>query len=60
MAIFWGFRSGTNYLDIPVNMFVLGNVRGFSRNLRKEVTKTSRYYFCDFGLLLKLMRVNRV
>jgi len=29
---------------------VLVNIRGFSRNLRKEVTKTSRYYFYDNGV----------
>lgn len=27
------------------------NLRGFSRNLRKEITKTSRYYFYDNGVL---------
>ena len=29
---------------------MLVNIRGFSRNLRKEVTKTSRYYFYDNGV----------
>lgn len=49
-------RTIENYLDILVKMFVLVNVRGFSRNLRKEVTKTSRYYFCDIGLRNALIR----
>ena len=38
------------YLDLLEKAFVLINVRGFSRNLRKEVTKTSRYYFYDTGV----------
>ncbi len=38
------------YLDLLEKTFVLINIRGFSRNLRSEVTKTSRYYFCDNGV----------
>ncbi|MFW9880574.1 MAG: ATP-binding protein [Candidatus Thorarchaeota archaeon] len=38
------------YLDLLEKAFVLINIRGFSRNLRKEVTKTSRYYFYDNGI----------
>jgi hypothetical protein len=38
------------YLDLLEQVFVLINIRGFSRNLRKEVVKTSRYYFCDNGI----------
>jgi len=38
------------YLDLLEKTFVVVNIRGFSRNLRKEVTKTSRYYFCDNGI----------
>lgn len=49
-------RTVENYLDVLEKMFVLVNVRGFSRNLRKEVTKTSRYYFCDVGLRNALIR----
>jgi len=51
-----GQRTVESYLDILEKMFVLVNVRGFSRNLRKEVTKTSRYYFCDVGLRNALIR----
>ena len=29
---------------------MLYNLRGFSRNLRKEVTRTSKYYFYDTGI----------
>lgn len=38
------------YLDLLEKTFVLVNIRGFSRNLRSEVTKTSRYYFYDNGM----------
>lgn len=38
------------YLDILEKMFVVINLRGFSRNLRKEISKTSKYYFVDIGL----------
>ena len=38
------------YLDLLEKAFVIKMVRGFSRNLRKEVTKTARYYFYDNGV----------
>lgn len=38
------------YLDLLEKTFVLINVRGYSQNLRKEITKTSRYYFYDNGV----------
>ena len=38
------------YLDLLEKSFVIINIRGFSRNLRKEVTKMSRYYFYDNGV----------
>jgi predicted AAA+ superfamily ATPase len=38
------------YLDLLEKVFIIIKVRGFSRNLRKEVTKTSRYYFWDNGI----------
>lgn len=38
------------YLDVLEKMFVLINIRGFSRNLRKEISKISKYYFTDVGL----------
>jgi len=40
----------SRYLDMLEKAFVIRNVRGFSGNLRKEVTKTSRYYFLDNGV----------
>jgi len=38
------------YLDALEKMFVIVNLRGFSRNLRSEIAKTSKYYFVDIGL----------
>lgn len=38
------------YLDLMEKSFIIINIRGFSRNLRKEITKTSRYYFYDNGV----------
>jgi len=38
------------YLDLLEKSFVLFRVGGFSRNLRKEVSKTMRYYFVDNGI----------
>lgn len=49
-------RTVESYLDILEKMFVLVNIRGFSRNLRKEISKTSRYYFCDVGVRNALIR----
>lgn len=38
------------YLDLLEKGFVIKRVGGFSRNLRKEVVKTCRYYFWDNGI----------
>jgi len=38
------------YLDLLEKVFVLFRLGGFSRNLRKEVTKNSRYFFYDNGI----------
>ena len=38
-------KTVARYLDLLEKTFILFNLRGFSRNLRKEVTKTSKYYF---------------
>jgi len=43
-------QTVSRYLDLLDKAFVVKNIRGFSRNLRKEVTKTSRYYFYDNGV----------
>jgi len=44
------------YLDILEKMFIIINIRGFSRNLRKEISKTSKYYFTDLGLRNAIIR----
>ena len=44
------------YLDVLEKMFIIFNVRGFSRNLRKEISKTSKYYFTDLGLRNAIIR----
>lgn len=38
------------YLDLLEKSFVIKSVMGFSRNLRKEVSKNKRYYFYDNGI----------
>ena len=40
----------TKYLDLLSKVFVIHRVGGFSRNLRKEITKSSRWYFYDNGI----------
>lgn len=39
------------YLDLLTKAYVLFRLEGFSRNLRKEITRTSRWYFYDNGIL---------
>jgi predicted AAA+ superfamily ATPase len=38
------------YLDLLSKVFVIYRVGGFSRNLRKEIVKNSRWYFYDNGV----------
>lgn len=38
------------YLDLLSKVFVIHKLTGFSRNLRKEVTKSNKWYFYDNGL----------
>lgn len=44
------FTTVEHYLDLLSKIFVIIRVNGFSRNLRKEITKNSRYYFYDNGI----------
>lgn len=39
-----------HYLDLLEKAFVIQKLGGFSRNLRNEITKNSRYYFIDNGV----------
>ncbi|MEK7061466.1 MAG: ATP-binding protein [Patescibacteria group bacterium] len=43
-------KTVQRYLNLFEQAFILYNLRGFSRNLRKEVTKKSKYYFWDNGI----------
>lgn len=38
------------YLDLLEKAFVIQKLSGFSRNLRSEITKNSRYHFIDNGI----------
>jgi hypothetical protein len=38
------------YIDVLEKAFVLFRLRGYSRNLRKEVTKMDKIYFYDIGI----------
>lgn len=44
------YKTVGRYLDLLEKSFVLFNLRGFSRNLRTEITKKSKYYFWDNGI----------
>lgn len=44
------YKTVARYLDLFEKSFVIYNLRGFSRNLRKEITKKSKYYFYDNGV----------
>ncbi len=45
-----GKNTVAAYLDLLQKVFIIYNVKGFSRNLDNEITKTSRYYFYDNGI----------
>tara|TARA_R110002050_G_scaffold158191_2_gene286979 strand:+ start:775 stop:1923 length:1149 start_codon:yes stop_codon:yes gene_type:complete len=45
-----------NYLDLLSKVFILYKVTGFSRNLRKEVTKSNRWFFYDNGVRNAIIR----
>lgn len=43
-------KTVERYLDLLEKSFVIYSVGGFSRNLRKEITAKSKYYFYDNGV----------
>lgn len=43
-------QTVARYLDLLEKSFIIKKISGFSKNLRKEVTKTHRYYFFDNGI----------
>lgn len=44
------------YLDLLQKTFILFRISGFSRNLRKEVGKSSKWYFYDTGIRNAVIR----
>lgn len=44
------YKTVARYLDLFEKSYILYNIRGYSRNLRKEITKKSKYYFYDNGI----------
>ncbi len=38
------------YIDLLIKVFVIVKIEPFSRNLRKEITKSAKYYFLDNGI----------
>lgn len=45
-----GKNTVARYLDLLEKAFVIYSRTGFARNLRKEITKSRRYYFLDNGI----------
>src|SRR3989338_2102844 len=43
-------KTVIRYIDVLEKMFIVLKVRGFSRNLRNEISKKSKYYFLDNGV----------
>jgi predicted AAA+ superfamily ATPase len=43
-------KTVQRYLDLLEKAFVIVRLRGFSRNLRREITQKAKYYFFDNGL----------
>jgi len=43
-------KTINRYLDILEKTFVIKKITAFSRNLRKEISKKSKYYFLDNGI----------
>lgn len=43
-------KTVARYIDLLEKMFVIKKVRGYSRNLRNEISKKSKYYFVDLGI----------
>jgi predicted AAA+ superfamily ATPase len=50
------YHSVVSYLDSLEKMFIILPLFGFSRNLRKEVSKSAKYYFVDIGVRNALIR----
>lgn len=45
-----------SYLDLLTKVFIIYPMRGFRRNMRKEISKSNRWYFYDNGIRNALLR----
>lgn len=43
-------KTAAKYIDLLEKMFIIKRIRGFSRNLRNEISKKAKYYFLDNGI----------
>lgn len=43
-------KTVARYIDLLEKSFIIYGLRGFSRNLRKEITKMRKFYFYDNGI----------
>lgn len=43
-------KTAAKYIDLLEKMFIIKKIRGFSRNLRNEISKKAKYYFLDNGV----------
>lgn len=55
-ALEMGTVTVERYLDLLEQAFVIVRIGGFSRNLRKEIRSSARYYFVDNGVRNALLR----
>ncbi|HAD13316.1 MAG TPA: hypothetical protein DCF33_12875 [Saprospirales bacterium] len=49
-AVGMNTRTIEKYLDLLEKVFVIKRLGGYSKNLRKEISKGSKYYFWDNGI----------
>ncbi len=52
----WDLKTVERYLDLLEQCFVIVRLGGFSRNLRTEITRKSKYYFLDTGVRNALLQ----
>ncbi len=57
LAVQLGISRATveRFLDVLQKMFIIVKIGSFSRNLRKELSKKAKYYFCDVGIRNSLL-----
>lgn len=52
----WDLKTVERYLDLLEKCFVIIRLGGFSRNLRSEITRKSKYFFVDTGVRNALLQ----